>query len=61
MPQEPMKPVENEKERVLISFLIRTREGKYAPIDESPLPYSRLIEETETVEPIEEEFYYSIS
>lgn len=61
MPQKPIESAENEKERVLISFLRRTREGKYAPIDEGSFPYSRLIEEAETVESVEEEFYFSIS
>jgi hypothetical protein len=48
-------------EKLLLSFLRRTREGKYAPIDQSSLPYSRIIEESETVESSEEEFYYSVS
>lgn len=56
------KPVETkDEEQVLLSFLRRTKEGKYAPIDESSLPYSRIIEESETVESSEEEFYYSVS
>jgi hypothetical protein len=46
---------------ILISFLRRTREGKYAQIDETSLPYSRISEERETVASLEEEFYYSIS
>jgi hypothetical protein len=49
------------EEKLLLSFLRRTREGKYAPIDQSSLPYSRIIEESETVESPEEEFYYSVS
>ena len=49
------------EEKLLLSFLRRTREGKYAPIDQSSLPYSRIIEESETVESSEEEFYYSVS
>ena len=56
------KPVETkDEEQVLLSFLRRTKEGKYALIDESSLPYSRIIEESETVESSEEEFYYSVS
>lgn len=50
-----------EKEQLFLSFLRQTKEGKYASIDESSLPYSRLKEETETVEFLEEDFYYSIS
>jgi len=58
----PQKPVEEKgKERLLLSFLKQTKEGKYAPIDESSLPYSRVDEETENMESVEEEFYYGIS
>jgi hypothetical protein len=46
---------------VILLFLKRTREGKYAQVDQSSIPYSRIIEERETVESLEEEFYYSIS
>ena len=59
MPQEPVDIKDDEQ--ILLSFLRRTKEGKYAPIDESSLPYSRIIEESETVESSEEEFYYSVS
>ncbi len=59
MPQEPVDI--KDEEQILLSFLRRTKEGKYAPIDESSLPYSRIIEESETVESSEEEFYYSVS
>ncbi len=56
------KPTEaKDEEKVLLSFLRRTKEGKYAPIDENSLPYSRIIEESETVESLEEEFYYNVS
>ncbi len=50
-----------DEEKLLLSFLKRTRDGKYAQIDKSSIPYSRIIEERETVESLEEEFYYSIS
>lgn len=50
----------NEHE-VLLSFLRRTKEGKYAPIEESSLPYSRVVEESETLEILEDEFYFNIS
>jgi len=56
------KPVETkDDEKVLLSFLKRTKEGKYAPIEKSSLPYSRIIEEREAIESLEEEFYYSVS
>jgi hypothetical protein len=60
MPVRPLNEKDKEKEQLLLSFLRQTREGKYAPIDDSSLPYSRLEEETETVESLEEEFYYSV-
>ena len=59
MPQESVKII--DEEQILLSFLRRTKEGKYAPIDEGSLPYSRIIAESEIVESSEEEFYYSIS
>jgi hypothetical protein len=58
----PEKPKERkDEEKALLTFLIRTKEGKYAPIDESSLPYSRITEESENIEFSEEEYYYSIS
>lgn len=59
MPQEPVEI--KDEEQILLSFLRKTKEGKYAPIDKSSLPYSRIIEESETIESSEEEFYYSVS
>lgn len=61
MPRKPLDEKEKENERLLLSFLRQTKEGKYALIDESSLPYSRLNEETEFIESLEEEFYYGIS
>ena len=47
-----------QEEKVLLTFLKQTREGKYAKIDDSSLPYSRLKEQRE--EPyFEDEYYYS--
>ena len=50
----------DDKEKKLLSFLARTKEGKYAPIDENSLIYSRIVEETEIVESVEDEFYYNV-
>jgi len=58
MLQKPVKTKDNEK--VSLSFLKRTKEGKYAPIEKSSLPYARVIEEREAIESLEEEFYYSV-
>ncbi len=61
MPRKLLNKEGKEKEHLLLSFLRQTKEGKYAQIDEISLPYSRLDEETESIESPEEEFYYSIS
>lgn len=61
MQKKALKVKEKEKEQLLLSFLKRTREGKYAPIDESSLPYARVSEEREVVEELEDEFYYGVS
>lgn len=47
--------------RVLIKFLEYTKEGKYAPIEESSLTYARLREETYSADLCEEDIYYSVS
>ncbi len=56
------KPKEGKaEEKALLTFLRRTKEGKYAPIDKSSLPHLRITEESESIESSEEEYYYSIS
>ena len=53
------KELRQNEEKVLLTFLKQTREGKYAKVDESSLPYSRLKEQRE--EPYyEDEYYYSV-
>jgi hypothetical protein len=55
------KDIKNEEELQLL-FLRETREGKYAPIEESSLPYARMGDIEDIVTFIEEEdYYYSIS
>ena len=54
------KEAKDEKE-TLLAFLRRTKEGQYARVEESALPYLRINEETEMAESSEEEYYYSIS
>ncbi|OPY53615.1 MAG: hypothetical protein A4E48_00749 [Methanosaeta sp. PtaU1.Bin060] len=46
---------------ILLRFLRYTKEGMYAPIEESSLSYARLKEETNFVELCEEEYYYNVS
>lgn len=57
MKTEKKKREIREEEKVLISFLKATKEGKYAKVEKSSLPYSRINEETVIVE---DEYYYSI-
>jgi hypothetical protein len=61
-----MKLDKNEKKidldyKILYKFLKRTKEGKYAKIEESSLQYARMQEEDETIEEQDEQYYYSIS
>lgn len=59
-----MKNEKKEKrndEQVLLTFLRRTKQGKYATIDESSLAFARIKELREEIEPLTENFYYSIS
>jgi len=44
----------------LLVFLTRTRDGHYARIDESSLPYARIREQTEEVY-LEDDCYYYTS
>ena len=48
-----------KEEKVLLTFLKQTREGKYAKIDKNSLPYSRLKEKREESY-YEEEYYYGV-
>lgn len=53
------KEIRQKEEKVLLTFLKQTREGKYAKVDESSLSYTRLKEQRE--EPYyEDEYYYSV-
>lgn len=47
------------EEKALLTFLKRTKEGKYAKIEKSSLPYARLKERREESY-CEDEYYYSI-
>jgi hypothetical protein len=49
-----------KEEEKLITFLARTKDGKYAPIEKSSLQHTRMKEETDTTE-TDEEYYYSVS
>lgn len=45
--------------KILLTFLKRTKEGKYATIEKSSIPYSRLNEQPEDI--YEEQFNYGLS
>lgn len=53
------KQTKNDNAEVLLTFLERTKNGEYAPIEKSSLQYVRIKEETELTSPFEEEYYYS--
>lgn len=61
MSKKLLKDKQEEQGKLLLSFVLKTKEGHFAPIEESSLPYARLAEERETIEVSEEEYYYSIS
>ena len=48
-----------EEEKALVTFLKRTKEGKYAKIDKSSLIYSRVKEQREPIY-TDEEYFYSL-
>ena len=53
------KPKEAKgEEEALLTFLERTKGGKYAPIDEHSLLDSRTTEESQRMDYSEEEYYY---
>jgi len=53
------KKIRQKEEKELLTFLKRTRKGKYAKIDKSLISYSRSKEQRE--EPYyEDEYYYSV-
>ena len=56
-----IKNVTDNKEMSLLKFLIRTKNGEYAAIDTSSLPYTRLKEETEEINACEEVFFYTLA
>lgn len=52
--------MKDKKEKDLIAFLEKTKEGEYATIEKSSLPYARIKEETETIETYGD-YYYGYS
>jgi|YelNatPaOPRAMG01_1025707.scaffolds.fasta_scaffold103059_1 hypothetical protein len=53
-----VKESRKKEEKALLTFLKKTREGKYAKIDIRSLPYSRLKEQREETYN-EDEYYYT--
>jgi len=56
--RDPRSQKPDEELKFLLEFLERTREGKYAVIEKTSLPYSRMTEETDFIESIDGDFYY---
>ena len=56
--EEKRKEPRQKEKKALLTFLKQTREGKYAKIDESSLPYVRFREQREEI--YEDEYYYSV-
>lgn len=44
---------------ITLTFLTKTKEGVYAPIDDASMPYVRLGEVTETIDVYDQEYYYN--
>ena len=57
---EETKERHREEYNAFVEFLKRTKDGKYAPIEKTSVPYIRIKVETEVVESYEEEYYYSL-
>ncbi len=45
---------------ILLTFLQRTKDGHFTPLEKKPISFARVNEETEVIESYEEGFYYSI-
>ncbi|OHB89785.1 MAG: hypothetical protein A3D13_04605 [Planctomycetes bacterium RIFCSPHIGHO2_02_FULL_40_12] len=59
---EKDKNIKRPDEDHLLSFLQKTKEGKYAKIEQSSLSFVRFREKSELIKPApEESFYYSVS
>ena len=59
--EKDKKMVKPDEDR-LLSFLQKTKDGKYAKVEQSSLSFVRFREKSEFVEPApEESFYYSVS
>jgi len=61
MKNNKRKEESNKELQILLRFLERTKDGKYASIEESSLSFTRLNEVTESIEPIDDEYYYGMS
>jgi len=56
---KPKKKQASRGKQALLTFLKRTRAGKYARIDENSLPYARLKTLKDETQVEEEAYYYS--
>ncbi len=45
--------IEQKKEKdILLKFLKKTKDGRYAPVEQSSIPYSRIDQQSETIDDI---------
>ncbi|MHB8278691.1 MAG: hypothetical protein ACYDIA_13700 [Candidatus Humimicrobiaceae bacterium] len=56
-----IKVIKPENIDIMLNFLEKTKNGEYAKIEKSSLEYTRINEQTESINSSEEEYYYSIS
>ncbi|MBA7670530.1 hypothetical protein ES703_78676 [subsurface metagenome] len=49
------------QEEVLLTFLQKTKDGKYTPVDLNSFIFSRTIQEHGMIVQTEEEYFYSLS
>lgn len=53
-----LKTLKPKNKKILLNFLTRTKEGKYATIEKSSIPYSRIDEETQVADDV---YYYGLN
>ena len=60
MEKDELRKEKQQDLNATIKFLELTRKGKYAIIEEISLSYIRLSEETEVIDNLDEDYYYSL-
>ena len=60
MMEKPTKKTTTDLD-VQLTFLKETKDGKYAEIEKSSLPYVRISEDAQFIDTNQEEYYYSMT